>query len=396
MNAGPSMLIGNDEALAFILDHEGQDPYTLSLKHSAVAGVPFSVIARQIESRQKARIKLPQWHATPGIIFPDPVFLQQSSSEATAKYKATLVRTESVADLTGGTGIDLFYLSEKRDASYFDINPDLCALVRHNYSVLHKSAVIQHSPAEKALASLLPNGEIYLDPSRRDNKQRKMVGFADCSPDVTALLPDILQKSEHVMLKASPMMDIRQAIISLNYHAREVHVVEWENECKEILFILDRQQHENPTIIASDTSASRSLRFNLEEEAQTTVQSSGVENYLYEPSPAILKAGAFKIITRKFPLQKLHQNTHLYSSNSHIAEFPGRIFKVLENVPYHPARLREMLPSAKANITVRNFPESVAQIRKKLRLTDGGDSYLFAYTDYLNRKMICITERIPR
>ncbi len=389
MDTGPSVLIGNQKALTFIHQHEGDDPYTLSLKHREVNGVPIAIISRQIESRQKARLKLPEWYETPGVIFPDPINLQQSSSEATARYKIRLLSAGLIVDLTGGTGVDSHYLMDQKEGIFVEPDEELCRLANHNFSLLGGQIKVHNQSAESFVNSIPVGAQVFLDPSRRDAARRKTVLFSDCSPDVTTLLPILLEKTDRVLIKGSPMLDLQLAISSLAHHVAEIHVLEWMGECRESLFLCTPEKTANPTITAVNTDTAQSFTFTSKEEEAADIKYSGVQNWLYEPSPSMMKSGGFKTMARQFGLSKLQVNTHLYTSNEPIQNFPGRIFEVENCEPFSIKTLKKYSEKGRANITIRNFPESVASIRKKSGIRDGGDVYLFAYTSAANKRVLC-------
>ncbi len=393
MAQGPSALIGNKQAMEFIRSHESDDPFELTLTHREVAGLPVALLARQIKSRQKAHSKLPEWNDSPDIIFPDPANLQQSSSEATAKYKASITHSAPVIDLTGGTGVDLFYISGNKKAIYVDPDPELCRLAEHNFTILHKHLKVVNSTAESFVNTMPEDHQLFLDPSRRDEHNNKMIRFSDCLPDVTKLLPELLEKTNDILLKASPMMDISQACRELLMHVHEVHVLEWEGECRELLFVIHRDTCKEPLIRAVDLSANLEISFRTGEEKELIPSYGPMRNWLYEPSPAMLKAGAFNVLANRYQLTKIHPNTHLYTSESLVMDFPGRTFRVIHCQPYSVSGLKKSIQGDKANISTRNFPESVKSIRKKTGLKDGGTAYVFAFRNFENKKMFCSTIR---
>jgi len=389
MHRGPSALIGNEEARNFILAHEQEDPYEVSLNHREAGGLPVALLARQIESRRKARSKLPEWYKQNGVIFPDPENLQQASSEAAAKYKARIFQGGPLADLSGGTGIDAYYLAGGEELHFVEPNEELCRLARHNFAILNQKLTIYQESAVSFIDRMASGLRIYIDPSRRNSSSQKTVLFSDGSPDITRILPRLLEKSDRILLKASPMIDIHAARVSLNHHVKEVHILEFAGECKEVLFLLDRSHHDDPPVYAVIPDKHLAFTFRYSEERQTDVEFGPVSGWLYEPSPALMKAGAFNILARRFNLVKVHPNTHLYTSRQCVRDFPGRTFRVTEIRPYNLRNLRAMSKDGKANITVRNFPETVASLRKKSGIRDGGMVYLFLYTASGNERMIC-------
>lgn len=389
MVSGPSALMGNKQALDFIRQHEDEDPYALSLKYREVHGIPIAVISRQVESRQKAQIKLPEWYDTAGVIFPDPLNLQQSSSEATARYKNHLLPGQQIVDLTGGSGVDSYYITHQKEGIFVEPEEGLCRLAAYNFKLLGRNISIKNTDAESFLTNMPSGAQVYIDPSRRDATKRKTVLFTDCSPNVIDLLPRLLEKSERILIKGSPMLDIRQAISSLNYQVLEIHVLEWMGECREVLFLLTREKVKEPIIYVVNLDNGQSIQFTHAEEQATEITYGPVSHWLYEPSPAMMKSGGFKTLARTFGLSKLHVNTQLYTSSEPVKDFPGRIFEVIDYRPFSMKKLKQLSEGGQANITTRNFPESVASLRKKSRIRDGGDVYLFVYTGPANKRMVC-------
>jgi 16S rRNA G966 N2-methylase RsmD len=335
------------------------------------------------------------WYAEAGIFYPLHLALEQASSELTARYKASLVRdgNGTFADLTGGMGVDFSFLSPHfREAVYVERNEDLCRIAAHNFRLLGLKNVTLHcADAESFLRETVPLDFIYLDPSRRDNAGRKVFRIEDCSPDLSEIKPLLLEKSGTAMVKYSPMLDISLALKSLDC-VSAVHVVSVDNECKELLFLLSKTAVNEPLFVAVNLKRSgREERFTFtpEQEQKAVFPFAGEPGrYLYEPNASILKAGAFKSVAQAYNLQKLHINSHLYTSDERVADFPGRVFEVESFFLPNKQNLKTFLQcTKKANITVRNYPAPVAGIRHKTGLKDGGDVYLFATTLAGERKV---------
>ncbi|ELR72953.1 SAM-dependent methyltransferase [Fulvivirga imtechensis AK7] len=382
----------------FIKAHEKEDPFSLSLKYKEVAGLPIKVVAEQIAARQKAKNKLPEWHHTEGIIFPPLISMEQCSSEASAKYKSTLISGRTLIDLTGGAGVDTYYLAKNfTEVHYIEQNHDLAQIIGHNLRMLNVDNLeIHECTAEAFLERLKGNVDnFYIDPARRDNQQQKVFRLEDCTPDVLQLLPQLLEKGRQTLIKTSPMLDLPLAINDLK-KVKEVHVVSVDGECKEVLYLIDHEGDPSPKIITINlkkNGTSEIFAFKMIEEADAQVSYSQPKIFLYEPNASILKAGGFKVISGKYRVDKLHQHTHLYTSSDYVDNFPGRSFKIIDIIPYNKKAVARLVPEKKANITTRNFPDDVAVIRKKLNLKDGGNKYLFAYTDVDNQKKIAVTEK---
>jgi len=375
----------------FIRDHENDDPATLMLRAKQYSDIPLKEAVEQIQSRKKAKVKLPTWYVANHLIYPPPLSLEQSSSAITAEYKASLFSGKKFVDLTGGMGIDFSFLSKSfKKGFYIERQANLVEIAQHNMKCLGlKSAEFHHAEAEDFLNQTSEKFDlIFLDPARRGSHDQKVFRIEDCEPNVLSLLPLMKAKGSSVLIKTSPLLDIKGAVKDLG-GATQVHVVAVNNEVKELLFIIDANANENPMIKAIDlTNTEVEFEFNYAEEQNTNLAHGSIENYLYEPNVAILKAGAFKSIAARLGLIKLHVNSHLYTSKTLVTNFPGRSFKVIREINLNKKELRKALPSMKANITVRNYPMTVEQIRKKTSLADGGNQYIFATTDQSGKKVV--------
>lgn len=366
----------------FIEEHLNDDVHELALKHSN-AKVDMALALRQIEARQLLRKKVPSWSANSELLFPSHLSIEQCSSEASANYKASLMKGESFADLTGGLGIDCYYISQNfQHSDYIEHNPELCALARHNYEVLGaKTMVVHNDSAEVFLNQCEPLDCLFIDPARRDVHGRKVVSVSDCTPNVVDLQDLMLRKAKRVMVKLSPMLDISQALKELR-HVKEIHVVAVSNECKELLFIMEPAFDDEPTYTCVNLQTNQSsVQFTQEEEKVATLQLAKEPiRYLYEPNAALMKGGCFKLLSQRFDVQKLHRNSHLYTSEKLIENFPGRIFEINDWAIYGKKAKALLDGIDKASIAVRNFPMTVAELRKKLKIGDGDKVFLFATT----------------
>ena len=393
--------------------HIPVDRLALQLAGRTDMDVPH--LLRQVEGWQRLRSKVPSWAAVEGLEYPPRLSLEQCSGEEAAAYKVRVAvrllsarsqtgRSLSMVDLTGGLGVDFSALSRHfAEADYVERREELCRLARHNFPLLGLSAGVHVSCASAAdyLHAMSPVDFIYLDPARRDNVGRKTVRIEDCEPDVAALRDELLAKGGWVMIKLSPMLDIAGAVQTLGTCVREVHVVGVGGECKELLLLLaGRDASEcgstgrGPMVVATDGRSEFS--FYPEEEAQAQpVMARQVGSWLYEPDAALLKAGAFKLAAVRYGLAKLQAHSHLYTSEEPVREFPGRVFQVERTFSFSKAdvrRLREVV-GGRANLTVRNFPLSVAALRKKLKLAEGGQAYLFATTLADDRHALILAHR---
>ena len=332
---------------------------------------------QQVEGRERTADKLPTFAAIDDWWYPVRLSCEQCSSEATARYKASILRRTirgRLLDLTGGYGVDTYFLSEHFDhTDYVEQNAELCRITTHNFAV--KPITIHHSTAEDFLASAGQYDLIFLDPARRDSYGGKVFRLEDCTPNVVELLPALLTHGKRIMIKLSPMLDITQAVTTLSQVTWDIYVVAIKNEVKEVLLLSGGSGR----ITAIDLSKKeQAFTFTREEEinseainVRSTINSEAI-NYLYEPNAAILKAGAYKLVAQRFGLRKLDVNTHLYTSETLVENFPGRVWKVKEPTPTLP-KGKEI---KQANFLVRNYPLTAEQLKKKLHLRDGGTAFV--------------------
>jgi hypothetical protein len=368
----------------FIEQHVQDDEQQLVLKYKTLFDVPVSLIAWQISGKRKAKIKLPLYHNTKSIVYPPGINLEQSSSQQTAEFKATLLAElipakGSLIDLTGGFGVDSFLFSKAfQSIKYVEPNTELIDYARHNHKTLGANNIQYiNAAAEEFLRTNNEKADcVFIDPSRRAASAQKAVKLSACEPDVTKLLPEIFNITYFLLIKTSPLLDIQQGIKELQF-VRYVWAVSVENECKELLFLCEKDYENEAVINAINLDAVQDeFSFTLTEEKNSQPEFSGPLTYLYEPNASILKAGAFKHLAVKFSLNKLHPSTHLYTSDRLIENFPGRIFKVREILKSDPKLAAATFPSGKANVITRNYPLSPDELKKKLKLKDGGKDYL--------------------
>jgi len=392
--------IASAEVQEYISSHQDVDEKKLLLQRSEILGLPSSLIAKQIAIRRKAEIKLPLFYNTKGIIYPPSLNWEQCSSEATGNFKAEIISREidngkmKVADLTGGFGIDSFCFSKKVElVDYNEPDFGLLNIAKHNHSLLGSNNIQHHqTKAEDFLnQKQLKYNLIYLDPSRRDSHSKKVFRLADCVPNVSVLLPEILKSTEFVLIKAAPLLDIQQGLKELS-HVKKVIVVSVSNDCKELLFLLQNGFSGEPIIETYNLdkfgTVKQSFAFTFNEERNTNSDFSEPLTYLYEPNASILKAGAYKTIGKKFDLLKLHVNTHFYSSNVLIENFPGRVFKI-DQLEFDP----KISAERKANVVTRNYPLTAEELKKKLKLGDGGEKYVIGFSS-VKKKYVAIATRL--
>ncbi len=391
-----------EAARRYVAAHLHDDPAHLALQARRHPHLPVPELVRQIQARQKARGKLPTWADNQELIFPPALSVEQASSERTATYKAALVAgADSLADLTGGFGADAAHFATVVDqVDYVERDAHLAAVVAYNLDQLGISNIATHTG--DAAAFLKQSGQqfdwLYLDPARRDKKGGKAFKLADCEPDVPRLLPLLLRHAPRILLKTSPMLDIELAIQELK-HVRRLWIVAVDNEVKEVLYELGEEPAVDPERLAVNLrrdGSQQEFRLNRAREARAVPRYAEAQQYLYEPNAAILKAGAFRSIGSAFELLKLQQHSHLYTSQDLRADFPGRIFKILATEKADGPTLKNHLgPEGRAHVTTRNFPESVADFRRRTGIREGGDIYLFATTDLRGRFVVLVCEKLP-
>lgn len=386
------------ETWRFIEEHRNDDVRKLALQARKYPEVEMNAAITQIAGRQSIAQKVPSWHAITGLLYPPHLSLEQCSSEITATYKSSLLSGETFADLTGGFGIDCAFLSRKfSKAAYVERQEILCEIARHNFSRLGLTHIdVHHQESEAYLQKMPPVDCLFVDPARRDHRGGKTVAVSDCEPDVSRLEELLLAKSRKVLIKLSPMLDLTLALQSLP-HTCEVHIVSVQNECKELLLLLQSRPAGEVPIhcinFAGGEKEVQSYCFTQQEESRAeAICTQEPEAYLYEPNASVLKAGAFKSIAQRFSVRKLHPNSHLYTSETLVDGFPGRSFRVNGYFSLKDKALTTNL--SKANISTRNFPSTPAELRKRLKLTDGGETYLFATTLANGKKVILRCEKV--
>ena len=391
----------NNETRQFILDNIDADIHSLALLVGRFPLVDMPLALRQINGKQKTKGKIPTFFNNDELLFPVQLSLEQSSSELTALHKAGLCSGNSLVDLTGGFGVDCCFMSENfNQVTYVEQNEELCNLAKHNFPVLKRTNIqVIHSDSIHFLKESEKVDWLFIDPARRNQSGKKVVLLSDCEPNIPEFYSLLMEKATRIMIKLSPMMDITAGIRDLPA-TTEIHILSVDNECKEVLLLLG----EKPTLGIKITTINflknnfiQQFQFYQHEEVETEqILASSIETYLYEPNASILKSGAFKLTGKKFGLNKLHINTHLYTSTELIPNFPGRIFEIEQvfgNSQKDFKELAEIYP--KANLTVRNYPQKTDELRKKLKISEGGDSYLFACTLWNNEKAIICCRKVP-
>lgn len=386
----------NIEIQNFVDSNLKSDIPSLLLKGIPFEGIDPKLIIEQIEAKKRCEKKLPSWFNIENIYYPNKLNIEQTSSEITAKYKANLVSGKNLIDLTGGFGVDALYFSKQVDSvTYCEINTQLSEIVKHNYKVLNVSNIecLNESGIDELKRINLPFDWIYIDPSRRDDSKQKVFLLADCAPNIKVFQNLFLKYAKHVMVKTSPLLDLTATLNDLK-HVKEIHIVAVNNEVKELLWLLERDYEKDVTIKTVNLQKEKRqyLKFKFKNEAIARLNYCIPLAYLYEPNVAILKAGAFNSVAELLNISKLHKHSHLYTSEE-LIDFPGRHFKIEKQLPYNKKVFAKEKIN-KANITTRNFPLSVGNIRKKFKIKDGGNIYLFFTTNINEEKIILVCLKV--
>lgn len=395
------------ETQQFIREHQSDDIRALALQAKKYPNVDMPTAITQIAGRQTAAEKIPSWKEIEDIWYPKHLSLEQCSSEITARYKASLLQGESLTDLTAGFGIDCSFLAAGfQSVTYVERQEELCEIAVHNFPILNLNHItVKNEDGVDHLKAMSPVDCIFLDPARRNEHGGKTVAISDCEPDVAELEELLLSKANQVMVKLSPMLDLSLALKELR-HTQEVHILSVNNECKELLLLLGQEPpaEQNPpeevpihcvNLFTKGVQEKQHFVFTREQEQRSEcMYTDTLGSYLYEPNTSLLKAGAFRSIAAAYPIKKLHPNSHLYTSYVLITDFPGRAFRIINQCSFNKKEIKESLSDLKkANITVRNFPATVAELRKRINLAEGGDTYLFASTLNNGQKILLRCEK---
>ncbi len=399
------LLLQND-VQKFVKAHERSDITTLALKKLPNPSWDYNLILDQIKVRQKAKIKSPDLHEIDNIIFPKNDLYEQASSSACAAYKASLVKGLSFIDLTSGSGIDSYYISKNfKNGTLVERDNYHAALLKHNMKILRQEKkifcelTIYNGDATQYLNNIDINNNkidlVFIDPQRRENNKKGIFELSSCSPDILSLLPVLKNKVKNIIVKTSPVLDIEKAIKALKY-VTKVHIVQWNNECKEVLYYLDTSSSINPdeviihAVDIDDTgSIKKQFSYKKSDEKHISIKYSMPLTYLYEPSAAFQKSGGFKSLAIKFDVKKIHPHSHIYTSDNIRDKFPGKYYEIIDITPVKAKALN----IKKADLTLRNFPGNVHELKKKLKLLDGGDYRIFATTLCNNEKKLIICNK---
>lgn len=414
----------------FIREYRERDIRQLALQANRFPDVDMPYALDQIQGWQIARRKLPKWAACDGVIFPPHLSMEQCSSEPTAQYKLNLAtewttlnselstqncrrqqfKTQNskfktstrMTDLTGGFGVDFSFTScAFAAATYVERNEQLCHIVEHNLPLLGlNNATVVCADAVEYLSTVEPQTMLFLDPARRDEHGAKTVMLADCTPDVVQLLPQLLEKSRFTMLKLSPMLDWHKAVDDLQGTVREVHIVSVGGECKELLLVLSTVVESELKVYCADlsTASDTSSLFVYTPGSSAPVANSKLKTqnskFVHEPNASIMKAGCFDELAAAYGVSPVSRNSHLFLSDEPVEGFPGRSFVVERVTTMNKGELRKALVGIeKANIATRNFPLTVAELRRRLKIKDGGDVYIFATTTAEGEHLLLISRK---
>ncbi|MES2544278.1 MAG: class I SAM-dependent methyltransferase [Bacteroidota bacterium] len=371
------------------------DIVKLALQKNPFQEIDWTIILNQIAAKTKAKTKLPTFFKTENIIYPSKISVEQTSSEKTAEYKSTIVSGENLIDLTGGFGVDDFYFSKKiNQVIHCEINAELSEIVKHNFEVLKVGNVEFFSGDSLVFleSTVRKMDWIYIDPSRRNEAKGKVFMLKDCLPNVPELLEFYFSKTDSILIKTAPILDISAGLLELT-NVKAIHIVAVDNEVKELLWELSKNFVENPIIKTINITKDKYENFEFGLNGSKKVDFALPKKYLFEPNSAIMKSGGFDEVSSCFNIAKLHPHSHLYTANE-VIDFPGRVFEIQNIIGYNKTEMKSFFENKKANITTRNFPDSVDAIRKKWKIKDGGNHYSFFTTDMNNRKIVLICTKI--
>ncbi|MES2410428.1 MAG: class I SAM-dependent methyltransferase [Bacteroidota bacterium] len=385
----------SEEIQTFITKNIDTDVSTLALQKNKFPNADWTVILNQIAAKQKVKNKLPTWFNASNIYYPGKISVEQTSSEKTANYKSNLVSGSSLIDLTGGFGVDDFYFAKKiNHVTHCEINPELAEIVKYNFEQL-KATNIEciDGDSYEILKQLNQSFDwIYIDPSRRNDAKGKVFMLKDCLPNVPEFLDVYFEFANNIMIKTAPILDIAAGLSELK-KVKAIHIVALENEVKELLWILEKEYSGNIQIVSCNLTKEKAEEFTFELGKSSVSNYSLPKKYIYEPNAAIMKSGGFDEVTAQFEVEKLHQHSHLYTSDA-LIDFPGRGFEIANSFEYNKQNIKSFLENNKANITTRNFPETVENIRKKWKIKDGGNLYCFFTTNVNNNKIVLLCTKL--
>jgi 16S rRNA G966 N2-methylase RsmD len=375
----------------FITQNLNTDSSKLALKKNPFPAINYSIIINQIVAKKKAKDKLSTWFSSENIIYPEKISIEQTSSEITAKYKASLVSGKKLIDCTGGFGIDDYYFSKQfKSVIHCEINADLSQIVKHNFEILEATNIeCYQGDSTEFLKQLNQTFDcIYIDPSRRNDAKGKVFMLADCLPNVVDLQDFYYQFTNTILIKTAPILDLQAGLLELK-NVAQIHIVAVDNEVKELLWKIEKNFNESPEIIAVNLEKEKQTITKIESSKSYSARYSLPKNYLYEPNASLMKSGGFEAVSELFAVNKLHQHSHLYTADE-IIDFPGRKFQIDAVVPYQKKEIAQYIQNKKMNVSTRNFPIKPEEIKKKHKIQDGGTIYAFFTTNLNNEKIILL------
>lgn len=384
------------EAQNFIKIHINEYAIDLILSGSPFLDIDIKELVAQIVAKQKCKKKLPTWFETSNIYYPNKINIEQTSSEITANYKATLIKGGvCLIDLTGGFGVDSYAFSFKfNKVIHCEVDTELSNIAAFNFKTLQRLNI--DAINKDGLAYLKQANKnfdwIFIDPSRRSLNNKKVFLLNQCTPDITLHLDLFFKYSNNILIKLSPLLDLTKTIKDLKY-VKEIHCVALNNEVKETLYILEKDYKDSTKIRSINIAKKESQIFDYIYNKPCKLNCKFISDYLYEPNAAIMKTGGFNQLAKQYGVYKLHANTNLFTSKE-LIDFPGRRFKVIEEFGYNKRKIKEVLPKGKANISARNFPDYPAQLHKKLKIKSGGSEYLFFVTDKEERHRVVLCHKV--
>ncbi|TPD70618.1 THUMP-like domain-containing protein [Flavobacterium microcysteis] len=379
----------------FIEANIRKDISKLAFQKNPFPEIDFAVLLNQIAAKSKAEQKLPTWYATKNIVYPTKLSIEQTSSEETASYKAEIVSGKSLIDLTGGFGVDCYYFSKKMESVvHCEMNAELSEIASHNFKLLDAENIECFAGDSSEILQKLNRkfDWMYIDPSRRSDAKGKVFLLKDCLPNVPELQEFYFEYSNNLLIKTAPILDIAAGLTELT-NVKAIHIVAVENEVKELLWEISKEYTGNTKIITLNTTKDKTEKLDFVLGENDGAFYGLPKKYLYEPNSSIMKSGFFETVSAVFQLDKLHLHSHLYTSDD-LLDFPGRVFQIEEVIKYGKAEMKQSLQNKKANITVRNFPETVENIRKKWKISDGGNLYCFFTTNMNNDKIVLLCNKI--
>jgi len=379
----------------FIEANIRKDISKLAFQKNPFPEIDFAVLLNQIAAKSKAEQKLPTWYATKNIVYPTKLSIEQTSSEETASYKAEIVSGKNLIDLTGGFGVDSFYFSKKMESVvHCEMNAELSEIASHNFKLLHANNIECFAGDSSEILEKLNRkfDWIYIDPSRRSDAKGKVFLLKDCLPNVPELQEFYFEYSDNLLIKTAPILDIAAGLTELT-NVKAIHIIAIENEVKELLWEISKEHIGSTKIITLNTTKDKTEKLDFVLGENEGAFYGLPKKYLYEPNSSIMKSGFFETVSAVFQLDKLHPHSHLYTSDE-LLDFPGRVFQIEEVIKYGKAEMKQSLQNKKANITVRNFPETVENIRKKWKISDGGNLYCFFTTNMNNDKIVLLCNKI--